>query len=363
VYCRENLYLYFKPVTYFDSVPNKPNQNSLPMRHIFTLLFYSCTALLAAQDLHFSQFYHNPLHLNPALTGIYRGDFRVAAQHRSQWTSVPVRYRTYTASADAKLVRRRNNMLSGGLQIQHDQAGDAGLKWTQMAVLSSVAHILNEKQAVSVGFGMGFVQRSFDVQGLKFRNQWNGDVFDPNRSTGENFSRSSGLSPTLSAGFNWHFEQIGSRTRIDAGIGFHHLNRPKVEFRDDPKTNRLSSRASASIVSVIQLNEAFDLTFFAGGQKMGLASEIEAGGGVRSVLSSAPGRFTALQFTLATRLKDALIPALQLEFESWTLGLSYDWNISKFEVATRNRGGFEMAAIYRPIPVPLLPSVKVCPIF
>lgn len=93
---------------------------------------------------------------------------------------------------------------------------------------------------------------------------------------------------------------------------------------------------------------------------MRTARELEGGGGVRLWLT--PGQ-NAVQFTLATRLGDALIPALQYEFGDWTVGLSYDWNISDFEQATRGRGGYELAVIYRTVPAPAVKTFKSCPIF
>jgi hypothetical protein len=62
-------------------------------------------------------------------------------------------------------------------------------------------------------------------------------------------------------------------------------------------------------------------------------------------------------------LGDALIPAVQYEYGDWTIGLSYDWNISDFDVATRGRGGFELAVLYRPLPVPPVKKFKSCPVF
>src|ERR1041385_2662566 len=41
-----------------------------------------------AQDIHFSQFNENPMHINPAYTGMFDGLFRVTMNYRSQWASM-----------------------------------------------------------------------------------------------------------------------------------------------------------------------------------------------------------------------------------------------------------------------------------
>ena len=54
-----------------------------------------------AQDPHFTQYFASPLTLNPALTGLTQGDLRLAANYRSQWSSVSSNpYVTGTISFD-----------------------------------------------------------------------------------------------------------------------------------------------------------------------------------------------------------------------------------------------------------------------
>ncbi|MCC6412170.1 MAG: PorP/SprF family type IX secretion system membrane protein [Saprospiraceae bacterium] len=328
---------------------------------VLTVLLASA-GVMHAQDLHYSQFYHNPMHHNPALTGIFEGQWRAAAQYRSQWTSVPVSYSTFSASFDNKVIRRGSNMLSVGLNLQHDQAGDAKLSWTQGGLQVSAAHALGERHAISVGFGLAAAQRSFDITALKFQNQWNGEVYDPNLATQENFNKNSGISPTLSAGLNWHFQAEETRTRFDLGAGAFHLNRPNVAFLDDNDVE-LPMRLAVQTNVLVQVGASSDLVFYGLQHIMGEATESILGLGVRQILSMGPGNFTAVQLSAGMREGDAIIPALQIERNNWTVGLSYDINTSEFDVATNGRGGFEVAVIYRHLPVPPVKTFKACPIF
>lgn len=322
------------------------------------LLLLQLAGQLPAQDLHFSQFYQHPLHSNPAQTGVFQGLWRAGGIYRGQWVSVPVNYQSFAGAFDYKAIRRDNNLLAFGLLVQHDQAGDAGLSWNQLGLTTSATHALGENQAVSAGFGLGVAQRVVDLSGLKFKNQWNGDVFDPARPTGENLARTSGFSPTLSAGLNWHYTSTEDRSSANLGLGASHLNRPKINFQD-AATQRLPVRIATTLQGFLQINDQVDLLAFGLGQLMDKNREIIAGGGVRRWLSDA----TAVQFSLAMRLGDAVIPAFQLERGSWTFGLSYDWNTSKFDVATSGRGGFELSAVYRELPAPPAKTFKPCPIF
>jgi len=279
--------------------------------------------------------------MSPAATGVFEGDWRVAGVYRSQWRTVPVDYRTYSLSADWKAIQRGKSLLSLGLLLQNDQAGDANLSWTQGGLSISAAHTLGKSSAVSAGFGIAAAQRRVDISQLKFKNQWASDYFDPNLPSKETFGRSSGLAPTLSAGLNWHFKPAGSR--------------------GDQK--KLPVRATFFSEGIYQFREMTDLVGFAAAQSMQSAREIVVGAGVRQILSEGLNNSSSIRFSLATRLNDAIIPAIQFERNNWLVGISYDWNISEFNEATQGRGGIEIAAVWRALSVPEVKTAKCCPVF
>ncbi len=47
------------------------------------------------------------------------------------------------------------------------------------------------------------------------------------------------------------------------------------------------------------------------------------------------------------RWNDAIIPVVKLTMYKWTMGLSYDVNVSKLKSASQMRGGFELTASFR----------------
>ena len=57
---------------------------------------------LISQDVHFSQYNGSVINLNPAFTGFFDGDYRVNGIYRSQWTTVPVPYRSFSIAADGR---------------------------------------------------------------------------------------------------------------------------------------------------------------------------------------------------------------------------------------------------------------------
>ncbi len=322
--------------------------------------FSGLMGLSKAQDLHFSQFYHHAMHYSPALTGAFEGEVRAMALARSQWTSVPVSYQSLALGADRKLWQRGAQALAAGLVLQGDQAGDAGLSWVQMGSSLSVAQRIGQRQYAAVGLNAGLAQRRFDISRLKFGNQWTGDALDLSLPSKESFDQASGLLLTVGMGLSWRAHSADYRSKVEVGLGAFHLNRPSVGFRDAASALPLPPRWTISAQATQALSAQVDLIGAGGAWQMGSAREVLLGGGARLWLKP---QETALRFTALLRVGDAIIPALQYEFGDWTVGLSYDWNISDFQVATRNRGGFELAAVYQPIPAPPLKAFKSCPIF
>jgi type IX secretion system PorP/SprF family membrane protein len=326
----------------------------------FSLLFFCVQGY--AQDLHFSQFYHNPLNLTPAATGVHNSNVRASGLYRSQWASVPVSYQSFSGSVDWKAITRGSNILGLGFLLQHDQAGDAKLRWTQVGATLSVVHALGAQQGISAGFGLALVQRSFDISGLTFKNQWTGDLFDHNLPSKEQFGNNSGIKPSFSAGLMWFLQSAGNRNNVKVGVGAHHLNKPAINFSDD-LSFRLPVRVTINAECTLQTSDLLDIVAFAAAQQLSTSRELIAGAGLRRILVSSPGENLAVRATMALRVGDALIPAVQLERNNWVFGLSYDWNISKFDIATTGRGGFELAAVYQILPAPPVKSFKTCPVF
>ncbi|MCS6928588.1 MAG: PorP/SprF family type IX secretion system membrane protein [Saprospiraceae bacterium] len=329
-------------------------------RALLTYLLCAFGIASIGQDLHFSQFYHHPMHCSPALTGAFEGEVRAMGLVRSQWTSVPVSYQSLAVGADRKLWKRGAHSASAGLVLQGDRAGDAGLSWVQAALSVSVAQRLGTNQYLAIGFSGSVFQRQFDISRLKFGNQWTGDAFDPAKPTGEDFNQTSGLQPTFGVGISWRLSSPDYRSVAEIGLGSFHINRPEVSFRDAPSASLLPIRWAATGHATQKISTYLDAVAIAGAWQMGSAREWVLGSGMRLWLRP---QETALRLTGSIRLGDALITALQYEFGDWIVGASYDWNISDFQVATRGRGGFELVTVYRPIPPPPVKTFKVCPVF
>lgn len=303
-----------------------------------------------AQDIHFSQFYHAPMVLNPALTGISKSDVRFSGIYRNQWQRANAPFETAYVSAENRFYRvtHPNWWFSGGMHVFYDKAGASHLTNTQLAISGSFTRMLDPENFLTLGVQAGFGQRAFDYGLLTFDAQWNGDVFDPARPTNENFDNTNFLYPDFSAGINWRGQKENTRSKIDVGIGFHHFNTPKQTFYKNDK-QQLPMRLSVYFNPNVQVSENFDLIGFGTIQLQGKYLEALAGFGGRYFLSTKRSRELALQVGVEYRFNsigDAIIPVTELQFRYLTVGLSWDVNISGFSVASNRNGGPEIAVRY-----------------
>src|SRR5210317_930461 len=78
-----------------------------------------------AQDPVYSQFYASALDLNPALTGVFNGQYRVSLNYRDQWSSVlnSVPFQTTSAATDFRIHVVNDDFFTIGLKAIRDQVG------------------------------------------------------------------------------------------------------------------------------------------------------------------------------------------------------------------------------------------------
>ncbi len=339
---------------------------NLYFRLLCVLVIFGCARLLSAQDIHFSQFYNAPLTLSPALTGMHGGDLRLMGNYRSQWNAANAPYKTFMAVADKKFynVEHDDWWLSGGGWLFHDKAGDGELATTQFALTGSYTKKLDAENFLSIGVSGGLTYRGFEFANYTFDNQWNGDVYDPNRDTQEDFSDQNIMYSDFGIGFNWRGQQTKKRSKLDIGAGAYHFNRPNQSYQSSDKS-QLSTRLSMYFMPTVQVAEKMDIVGNLTGQVQSKYLEALGTAAGRYHLSTAKAKGVAVQFGIGYRFNaigDAMVMAGEFHYHDWMVGLSWDLNVSGFSVATNRNGGPELAIRYIIHKVYPVRAFKACPL-
>lgn len=342
----------------------KPKANKPKLRdrglYLAAIALISIATTTGAQDIHFSQFYNAPYAQSPANIGRFDGDYRVGAIYRQQWRSVTIPYNTFGLGGDAADLAGVHG-LGLGAWVYNDKAGtsrlntfhaDLGLSWTQHFSL---------KDALTIGLQCGYTHVAIDFNALRFDAQYNGFSYDPTLGTAEQFSRDARSRMDLHTGIGYR-RSSGKRREFTAGLSFFNLTRPNVSLFD-AAPSPLDLRTLLYAGAQFPVNGKLDVMPKLQWQAQGKFRELQVGGLVRYILLDQWNLVRAVQAGLLLRAKDAGYVYAGLEHDDWTLGLSYDINLSRLEPASRNRGGIEVTAIRvfrkRP-PVPV--RYKACPV-
>ncbi|MBL7884922.1 MAG: PorP/SprF family type IX secretion system membrane protein [Bacteroidia bacterium] len=318
-----------------------------------------------AQDIHFSQYNASPQNLNPAQTGLFNGDWRFVGNYRSQWSAIPVPYKTFSISTDTRLKTKMEKGLPAvGLLVNTDKAGDSRFSTTQVFLSGAYIKQLNSDSThfVSVGIQPGITTKSFDVNALTFDNQYDGDNYNAGLSSGENFSRTRITYFDLGAGLAYVWRK-NNRTKVNVGFSALHLNAPKQSFFNN-NAIRLDRKFNVSALVQVPVAAQLDVMPSFMYQNQGKFNETLLGLFGKYHLKPINGMETAVSLGAFYRVKDAFIVAANMDYKNFNVGVSYDFNTSKLIEATNRRGGFEISVIYifKKI-VPFVAKKRVCPIY
>ena len=311
---------------------------------ILFLLFSSLIGIEEAfgQDLHFSQFFNNPLLTNPANTGfIPDADYRLGASYRNQYSNImSVPYKTMSIFGDAQVFRDRieTGWMGLGGVIERDVAGTGSLTSTQ--IYGSVAYhqMLGLSSLLTAGFNVGWVNKRIDQSKLTFPDQFDGRFFDATLPTSVQLLNNSVSYFDMQAGLNYAYfptEDI----YINAGYSIQHVNQPKETFFADDNTSKLAMRHIGFLNGIFKMSDVVIVNPAAYYTRMASSSEFVIGMNAAYNLSGDGSK----QITggLYYRYGDAVIPMVGLQVGNVRFTFSYDVTTSSLKNFNHSFGADE----------------------
>ncbi|HBX49718.1 MAG: hypothetical protein A2275_02040 [Bacteroidetes bacterium RIFOXYA12_FULL_35_11] len=331
-----------------------------PKYLIFVIIIFVMFSNIAkSQDMHFSQYTASPLNLNPALAGTFNGDIRGIISYRDQWNKLDRAYKTYAFNCDAGLYRQRTQtgFLGGGISLLHDLAGASGLATTLANVSVSYHLKLNNENLFTVGLQGGILQQKINDSHFQWDSQYDGYNYNPTLSSNENLIKNSYVVPDISLGGVWNYRSKrvkdlndNNGIKSELGLAVFHVNKPEYSFYNSTKEKInlrfvTHGKVSVGINTVVACVPSFIY------MKQGESSELLFGSGIRLMTkeaSTAKGIFHEGALTVGGyyRYKDAFIASILFESKNFSIGLSYDINISDLKLASKKDGGLEITLRY-----------------
>lgn len=272
------------------------------------ILFISLLNDLKAQDPQFTQFYANPLYLNPAFAGTARCP-RICMNYRNQWPNLSGTYVTYSASYDMHI-----SALAGGLGalVTTDDQAKGTLKTTNFSLLYSYLAPVTRSFSLKFGIQATYLQKSLDKTKLNF-----GDMIDARRgfvwNTNEAVPSQSKKNADFSAGI------LGYSKNYFFGFAAHHVNQPDEGLLGSSKLPAKFTGHVGAIIPLEKGNESYlsPNILFQAQQKF---QQLNIG------LYYVKGSFVA---GLWYRNADAVIALVGIQNSNFKFGYSYDVTVSK----------------------------------
>lgn len=299
-----------------------------------------------AQDIHFSQFMNSPLLTNPANTGfIPDADYRVGANYRDQWASIPVPYKTYSVFGDAQLFRNKleTGWMGIGAVLLRDVAGSGNLTSTKGYVSLAYHQELGYSSLLSAGFNVGFANKKVDPASLHFGDQyvWNGKFFEASVPTSDNFNSATATYLDIQAGLNYAYFP-SENAYINAGFSVMHLNSPKETFFSTGN-NQIPRRYTAFLNGSFKMSDNVILNPNAYASFQAKAREILAGANAHYNLSGDGEK--QLIGGLYYRFGDAAIVMAGFQLKTTSITFTYDATVSSLKNYNGSKGAAEISII------------------
>ena len=290
------------------------------IKYLFILSFLlSNQQEIFAQDPTFTQFYANPLYLNPAFAGSNKCP-RISMNYRNEWPNLSGNYITYSTSYD-KYVKNIKGGL--GLLATYDQQGKGTISTSMLGLIYSYHLKINRKFTLLFGARAAYYQKTLDVTKLTF-----GDMIDPRK--GFIYNTGDVLQNASRQFFNASMGVVGFSKNFYAGLAVHHLNQPNesmITNGSSPQKMRITAHAGATIALVkgargtksTSLMPNIIFQYQQGFMEMNIGTYVKYGN---------------LTFGAWFRNKDAFILSLGIQTKSFRVGYSYDITVSKLNNGT-----------------------------
>jgi type IX secretion system PorP/SprF family membrane protein len=306
------------------------------------------TSKISAQDMHFSIYNSSPLFLNPANTGNFTGDWRLAGNYRNQWMSIATPFQTGTISFD-KQFYVLHQRINGGVLFIHDESGSAWLRSDKLFASLSYSKLLGTN-LVSLGLQLGYVYRGISGN-QTWPSQWDPQTgrIEPGNENDGPYAATSKSYLDINAGLLW--KRSIKIFEPEAGFSFSHINSPNQSFFEGNESLPVRYLIHAGVKTKFNDKIYVLPTFLYMRQKAATETIFGANIGYNLVgkKSTVKEIFAGVQMRSGINNSDAFAIIAGATVGRIDFAIGYDINISGLSSATGNKGAFEISFVYKSI--------------
>ena len=329
--------------------------NKIYIKYIYKVILVKVVLLinssinLYAQDPIFTQFYSNPVYLNPAFAGSNKCP-RIVSNFRNQWPGFSGDFITTSLTYDQYVDKIKGGL---GVILMSDQVAKT-LKSNEASFVYSYHQHLSRKFTLNFGIQGTYISKSIYRSNLTF-----GDMIHPRR--GFVLSTQDVINYAPVDIFDFSAGILGYTDKFYVGFATHHLTEPSFSYISTNNTSFLNRRYTAHAGTEISLNSK------------SLFSEEEKSLSP-SVLFIKQGDFQQLNFGLYYRKGNYVLGAWYREGDSFIvtawmntklLRIGYSYDLTTSQLGVYSGGSHEISIALKLYCAPKKKSLRAmsCPSF
>jgi type IX secretion system PorP/SprF family membrane protein len=318
---------------------------------------------LKAQDATFSQFYANPLYLNPALTGNFNGFWRATGIYRNQWLGVAkgtAPFSTPSVGVDFSLLKEQlkdKGALGVGAVFLNDQLYGKVITYNKFLV--NVAYTMKIAKKVQIGLGFqGGIQTQKLKDNFNFADEVDPATLEFSLNTSEVLNSQTQIRENINAGVFVSAELIRGM-RFYTGYSINNLSRQKESYLNTGPTNRVDFRHVSHGGFEFDLGQSAVLIpgWLFSLQSKTLQTNWGLTAGIHVKKSTVPADRATLYLGLWNRVNRdypqtvQLIPKVGFEWKGFRAGFAFDAPLGQLRKDSKAAGGgypqaFEISLSY-----------------
>lgn len=279
---------------------------------------------------------------------------------KDQWRSINNTFRTYASSAEFTFGKgnpKRPTYYALGAHFAKDVSGDVEFGNTHIGGNFAALMRISRNERLCFGVQAAYGRFGINNAATQWGSQYSGLSFDPSLFNGEGIEFQSTPYGDFSAGIAYWYHKNDQNVVFAApsdariGLAVYHINRPENAFTalsDSRLPMRIVAHGSALFSTgltdfywfpnatvafqgpqhEILFGTLFKYVLMSGSRMTGFGTDMYLSGGVDFRINN---------------VFDAVVPQFYIDFQSFSIGMSYDINVSGLNPASSYRGGFELS--------------------
>jgi len=291
------------------------------------------------QDFIYSQYFGSQSYINPALTGLFDGDYKLSSVYRSQWSAYGTNFQTLSVNAEGSFFKEK-------LNGSYVSIGISGFRDDMASVITNDMGRLNASFTKKIGDLVPSYLSVGTYIGMSSLNL-NSNFFTTPDDISENFAKRSIQNFDMGVGANYQIV-FPSTTSVFFGASVSHILPMRVSYLNNSVTKEklINVYTSARIKASEKINFIPAVLF----SYQNPNKQLNVGTNIQFYFGDYAENNSSIHFGSFIRFGnnafDAWILQSRFDYRGLSIGASFDANMNELKSVTNGFGAWEISIAY-----------------